>query len=106
MNILYIGGGFVGACSAAVSAASGHNILVFDIDTEKIKKLGAKDRNIIESCLFEKGLGDLLVQHSDRITFSSDYADLRCFWTPVTWYLCACQPQKLVKPEKAMCHTM
>ena len=40
MNILYIGGGFVGACSAAVSAASGHNILVFDIDTEKIKKLG------------------------------------------------------------------
>ena len=79
MNILYIGGGFVGACSAAVSAASGHNILVFDIDTEKIKKLGAKDRDIIESCLFEKGLGDLLVQHSDRITFSSDYADLEVF---------------------------
>ena len=56
MNILYIGGGFVGACSAAVSAASGHNTLVFDIDTNKMEILSSNDRDTIESCLFEKGI--------------------------------------------------
>jgi len=79
MNILYIGSGFVGTCSAAVSAASGHNTLVFDINTEKITKLGSTDRATIESCLFEKGLADLLIEHSERITFSSAYDDVEVF---------------------------
>lgn len=39
MNILYIGSGFVGSCSAAVSADSGHDVLVYDIDKNKIMKL-------------------------------------------------------------------
>jgi UDP-glucose 6-dehydrogenase len=39
MKILYIGGGYVGTCSAAVSADSGHEVLVFDIDKEKVNKL-------------------------------------------------------------------
>lgn len=73
MNILYIGSGFVGACSAAVSADSGHNVLVFDIDQKKIDMLGSKDRDTIEACLFEQGLGDLLVRNADRITFTTDY---------------------------------
>ena len=79
MNILYIGGGFVGACSAAVSANSGHKTLVFDIDKKKVEMLGSKDRDVIESCLFEKGLGDLLIRHADRITFTSDYAEVESF---------------------------
>lgn len=73
MNILYIGAGFVGTCSAAVSAASGHKVLVYDIDKEKVKILGSDDRDMIESCLFEKGLGDLLVRNRERIKFTVDY---------------------------------
>ena len=44
VNILYIGAGFVGACSAAVSADSGHRTLVYDIDESRIRKLGSRDR--------------------------------------------------------------
>jgi len=73
MNILYIGSGFVGACSAAVSASSGHDVLVYDIDQNKIKMLGSGDRDTIESCLFEEGLGDLLVRNKERVQFTNDY---------------------------------
>lgn len=73
MNLLYIGSGFVGACSAAVSVSSGHNVLVYDIDENKIKMLGSGDRDMIESCLYEKGLGDLLVRNFERIKFTTDY---------------------------------
>lgn len=79
MNILYIGGGFVGACSAAVSADSGHKTLVYDIDSKKIEQLGSKNRDIIEQCLFEDGLGDILVRNSDRIRFTDDYTEVSAF---------------------------
>lgn len=79
MKILYIGAGFVGACSAAVAADSGHTVLVFDINNTRIDKLGSGDRDLIESCLFEKGLGDLLVRHSPRINFTTDYAKVNEF---------------------------
>lgn len=74
MRILYIGSGFVGSCSAAVSADSGHITLVFDIDENKIKKLSSGDRDTIQSCLFEEGLGDLLIRNKERITFIADYS--------------------------------
>ncbi|MCX6782222.1 MAG: nucleotide sugar dehydrogenase [Candidatus Magasanikbacteria bacterium] len=74
MNLVYIGAGFVGSCSAAVSAESGHDVLVYDIDEKKIKMLGSGDRDTIESCLFEKGLGDLLVRNKERISFVGDYS--------------------------------
>ena len=51
MKLLYIGAGFVGTCSAAVMADSGHNILVYDIDKNKIRMLSSGDRDIIQSCL-------------------------------------------------------
>ncbi len=76
MKILYLGSGFVGACSAAVSADSGHKVLVYDIDSEKIRKLGSGDRDEIESCLFEKGLGDLIVRNQERIKFTTDYTSV------------------------------
>jgi UDPglucose 6-dehydrogenase len=79
MNILYIGSGFVGACSAAISASSGHSVLVYDIDEKKIKMLGSGDRETIESCLFEEGLGDLLVRNKERIKFTNDYHDVEKF---------------------------
>lgn len=79
MNILYIGGGFVGACSAAVSADSGHQVLVFDVDERKIKLLSSEDRDTIQSCLFEDGLGDLLIRNKERIKFSTDYGQVEKF---------------------------
>lgn len=79
MNILYIGAGFVGACSAAVSADSGHNVLCYDIDENKVKCLGSGDRNQVESCLFEEGLSDLLIRHKERISFTTDYSKVEGF---------------------------
>ncbi|MFA5770901.1 MAG: nucleotide sugar dehydrogenase [Patescibacteria group bacterium] len=74
MKLLYLGAGFVGACSAAVMADSGHDILVYDVDENRIKMLGSGDRELIQNCLFEDGLGDLLVQNNHQIKFSSDYS--------------------------------
>jgi len=94
MHILYIGAGFVGACSAAISADSGHNTLVFDIDAEKIASLGSGDRDQIEKCLYEKGLGDLLVRNADRIAFTTDYADVETFLDSVdAIFMCLPTPE-------------
>lgn len=79
MNILYIGAGFVGSCSAAVAADSGHKVLVFDVDKKKIEMLSSDDRNVVESCLHEHGLGDLLIRHKERITFTLDYSLVQSF---------------------------
>ena len=79
VNILYIGAGFVGACSAAVSADSGHRTLVYDIDESRVRKLGSRDRDTIEACLFEEGLGDLLVRNRERIDFTADYRRVEAF---------------------------
>lgn len=79
MNILYIGSGFVGACSAAVSADSGHQTLIFDIDENKINLLSSGDRDTIQSCLFEEGLGELLIRNKERIEFTTDYGKVEKF---------------------------
>src|SRR3989338_262844 len=79
MNILYIGAGFVGSSSAAVSADSGHQVLVYDVDEQKIEKLGSKNREMIESCLFEEGLSELLIRHKNRIEFTTDYEKVEGF---------------------------
>jgi UDPglucose 6-dehydrogenase len=79
MKTLYIGSGFVGACSAAVSADSGHEVLVYDIDENKIKLLSSYDRNQIQSCLFEEGLGDLIIRNQERIKFTADYNKVESF---------------------------
>lgn len=79
MNILYIGAGFVGSCSAAVSADSGHSVLVYDIDTTKITALNSLNRSQIEATIMEEGLVDLLTRHKDRLTFTAQYADVEIF---------------------------
>jgi UDPglucose 6-dehydrogenase len=79
MKILYFGGGFVGACSAAVSADSGHEVLVYDINRELVAGLSSGDKDKIESCLFEKGLGDLIIRNQARIKFTFDLAEAENF---------------------------
>lgn len=96
MKILYIGAGFVGACSAAVMADSGHDVLVYDIDKTKIKMLGSGDRDLIQSCLYEDGLGDLLVQNKNKIVFSSDYDDVTKYLDIVdVIFMCLPTPEKV-----------
>ncbi len=79
MKILYFGGGFVGACSAAVSADSGHEVLVYDINHELVAGLSSGDKDKIEACLFEKGLGDLLIRNQARIKFTSELPEAEKF---------------------------
>ncbi len=94
MNILYIGAGFVGACSGAISADSGHNTLVYDIDKEKIELLGSGDRERIEQCLFEKGLSDLLIRNEARIFFTASYEAVIAFLDTVdAIFMCLPTPE-------------
>lgn len=79
MNILYIGGGFVGTCSAAVAVDSGHTVLVYDIDKTKVEKLGSNDHAQIESCLYEDGLADMLIRNKEQISFTDDYSKVETF---------------------------
>ena len=60
----------MGACSAAVSADSGHEVLVYDINQELVNSLSSKDKDKIEAYLFEKGLGDLIIRNQARIKFT------------------------------------
>jgi len=76
MKILYIGSGYVGTCSAAVMADSGHDVLVYDIDERKIKMLASNNVEEIESCLLEDGLCKMLANNKDRITFTADYNEV------------------------------
>jgi UDPglucose 6-dehydrogenase len=76
MKILYIGSGYVGTCSAAVMADSGHDVLVYDIDERKIKMLASNKTEEIESCLLEDGLCKMLANNKDRIKFTHNYNDV------------------------------
>lgn len=76
MKIIYIGSGFVGTCSAAVMADSGHDVLLYDVDKKKVELLGSEDVQTIESCLFEEGLGEMLVKNKTRIKFTDNYKDV------------------------------
>ena len=95
MKILYIGSGFVGACSAAVMADSGHEVLVYDIDKKKIEMLSSGDRDTIQSCLFEEGLGDLLIRNKERISFTIDYKKVADFLDEAeAIFMCLPTPEK------------
>lgn len=95
MKILYIGSGFVGACSAAVMADSGHEVLVYDIDKKKIEMLSSGDRDTIQSCLFEEGLGDLLIRNKERINFTADYKRVTDFLDEAeAVFMCLPTPEK------------
>lgn len=95
MKIIYIGGGFVGACSAAVSADSGHDVLVYDIDKEKVKRLSTDDRDVIQSSLHEEGLAELLIRNRSRIFFTFDKKMVESFLVGVeAVFMCLPTPEK------------
>lgn len=71
MKILFIGAGFVGACSAAVAADSGHEVLAYDIDAKKIDCLSSQDRDQIQGCIHEEGLGEMIIRNQERLSFSA-----------------------------------
>jgi UDPglucose 6-dehydrogenase len=94
MNIVYIGGGYVGTCSAAVSANSGHTTLVYDIDQTKMELLGSGNRDAIETCLFEEGLVDLLVRNKEHIIFTHSKEKLKKFLdTAEVVFMCLPTPE-------------
>lgn len=96
MKILYMGGGFVGATSAAVAADSGHDVLVFDVDAEKVRRLSSKDPQVIQSCLREEGLADLLIRNASRIKFTTGKKELEKFLGGVgAVFMCLPTPEKL-----------
>ncbi len=77
MKIVYLGAGYVGACSAVVIAKFGHEAFVFDINSERIRAFNTFDREVIESVLFEQDLGSLVVQNKDRLIFSDNYDEVK-----------------------------
>lgn len=95
MKILYVGGGYVGTCSAVVSADSGHQVLVYDVDSEKVKKFSTDDQEVIESCLHEEGLAEMLMRNRSRIIFTDDKEVLEKFSEEVTAiFMCLPTPEK------------
>ncbi len=95
MKILYIGGGFVGASSAVVSADSGHEVLVYDTNTDLISKLSSLDKDKIESAIFERGLGDLIIRNQDRLKFTDDAGEVKRFIDKAdAVFMCLPTPEK------------
>lgn len=95
MKLLYIGSGFVGACSAAAMANLGHEVLLYDVDEAKIEALGSNDISKIQSCLFENALGELLLKNKERIRFTADYKPVEEFMDHLdAVFMCLPTPEK------------
>ncbi len=95
MKILYIGSGYVGTCSAAVMVDSGHDVLLYDVDKEKVKKLGSNNIEMIESCLLEEGLAEMLIKNKDHILFTADYDQVIKYLDTVdAIFMCLPTPEK------------
>ena len=62
-----IGAGYVGLVTAATLASLGHEVVVVDVDADKIARLRHGDVPMVEL-----GLPELLHQHRDRLTWSLD----------------------------------
>lgn len=77
MKLLYIGGGFVGTCSAAVLADAGHQVTVFDIDKNKVDKLSSGIVAQINSCLQEDKLAEYIIRNTTRLNFTAELETLK-----------------------------
>lgn len=85
----------MGACSAAISADSGHETVVFDVDQEKVAKLSTDDRDVIQSCLHEEGLAELLIRNRTRIRFTTSLPEAEQFALQAeVVFMCLPTPEK------------
>ena len=71
MKISVIGCGYLGAVHAAGMAELGHEVVGIDVDQAKVDRL-----NSSEAPFFEPGFDDLLEKTAERLTFSTDMADV------------------------------
>ncbi len=71
MKISVIGCGYLGAVHAAGMAELGHEVVGIDVDQAKVERL-----NSSEAPFFEPGFDDLLAKTAERLTFSTDMADV------------------------------
>lgn len=95
MHLVYMGAGFVGACSAAVSADSGHSVMAFDINEKKIADLSSGDPARITGCLHEEGLAELILQHRSKLSFTADLKALELAMDSVdAIFMCLPTPEK------------
>lgn len=73
MKISVVGGGYVGLITGACLAETGHEVIIIDIDKEKIDAI-----NSARPPIYEKGLEELLVRHSGKnLTARSDFSSVR-----------------------------
>jgi UDPglucose 6-dehydrogenase len=68
-NVAVFGAGYIGLVTAACFAQLGHRVTVRDIQPERIRLLQSGDVPI-----YEPGLGDLIAQNKERLTFTLDAA--------------------------------
>ncbi len=66
-NIAVFGAGYIGLVTGACFAQLGHRVVVRDIQPERIRLLRSG-----EVPLFEPGLGDLIAQNKERLSFTLD----------------------------------
>ncbi|MEU5547911.1 UDP-glucose/GDP-mannose dehydrogenase family protein [Streptomyces sioyaensis] len=70
-RVAVFGAGYIGLVTGACLAELGHDVTVRDIDSEKIRLL----RTVGEVPIYEPGLGDLIAQNKERLTFTLDAAE-------------------------------
>lgn len=71
MKISVIGCGYLGAVHAAGMAELGHEVVGIDVDPDKVDRLNAG-----QAPFFEPGFDELLGQTANRLSFSTDMADV------------------------------
>ena len=87
MNISIIGAGYVGLVTGACFAKLGNDIIILDIDKEKLEKI----RKGV-SPIYEEGLDELLKNYGNRIEVTQDY-DYAIKGSEVT-FICVGTPSK------------
>ncbi|MBR5318206.1 MAG: UDP-glucose/GDP-mannose dehydrogenase family protein [Peptococcaceae bacterium] len=68
MKIAVAGTGYVGLVTAVCLAHKGHTVTCVDLNETKIKMLQSG-----KSPIYEKDLEDLMQQHAERLTYTTDY---------------------------------
>jgi UDPglucose 6-dehydrogenase len=73
VNIAVAGTGFVGLTQAAVCAESGHRVIAYDTDAERVTAYSSGDRARIERYVNEPGLSECVVRNLGRnLVFTTD----------------------------------